>query len=73
MTSYRRLALLHSRFGAERYRMCIELCPADFSDEHTLHRRANRIQERKSTIKRPDQGNRPIQHFGENCLPFVTE
>ena len=68
LSEARPLPLLRSTLGAEGYRICIELCPADIGYDEIVTRLANRVQPRQSAIYSRAQFNRRNQHVSENCL-----
>ena len=67
------LALLRRSLGAEQYRICIQLCPADIGYVDRVTPLDNNFQPRQTAIYSRAQFTRLKEEVGENCLEFVRE
>ena len=69
----RKLAILRSSFGAEGYRICIDLCTEDdVTYDTVIARLGNRFAPKVSVIYAHSVFHRRVQSSDENCVQFVT-
>ena len=69
----RKLAILRSSLGAEKYRICADLCPeTDLSYADTIDRLKQRFQPPSSQILAREQFNRRIHQSSEDTAQFAT-
>ena len=69
----RKLAILRSSFGAEGYRICIDLCTEDdVTYDTVIARLGNRFAPKVSVIHAHSVFHRLVQSSDENCVQFVT-